>query len=79
MSSAYIGSTAMCAPSATSPARKCSTPSPKKNLIWTTDMKQITDRDFERTNLLLAFTGGACAMALAVMLILTFSGRLFCN
>jgi hypothetical protein len=42
-------------------------------------MSRPTERDFERSNLLLAFTAGAGAMALAVMLVLTFSGQLLCN
>ncbi|MFM0101964.1 hypothetical protein PQR01_00250 [Paraburkholderia rhynchosiae] len=42
-------------------------------------MSTPTERDFQHTDLLLAFTAGAGAMALGVMFILTFSGGLLCN
>lgn len=42
-------------------------------------MTHPTERDFERSNLLLAFTAGACSVGLAVVIVLTFSGQLLCN
>lgn len=35
-------------------------------------MKQLTDHDFRRADLALAFSAGVCATALAVAIIFTF-------
>lgn len=42
-------------------------------------MNAPTERDLRLADVFLAFTAGACSVAFALMLVLTFSGRLLCN
>jgi hypothetical protein len=50
-----------------------------RNMPRRKPIKPATERDFANTHLVLGFTAGACAMALAFAFVLTFSGRFLCN